>query len=139
MNKTPVGSPTSWGWADMPGVPSGLIAMWHGLIASIPSGWVICDGNNGTPNLLAKFIEGVATAGTNPGATGGATSKTTAGHTHTNPNTGAASARKDGTNTAGNWTAEGYHTHAQGNTGSRTDSISDIRPLFYDIAFLMRT
>ncbi|GAI29478.1 unnamed protein product, partial [marine sediment metagenome] len=66
-------------------IPSGLIVLWHGLIASIPSGWVLCDGNSSTPNLLTRFIEGVATAATNPGATGGATSKSTAGHTHSVP------------------------------------------------------
>jgi len=72
---------------DVPaaGVPSGLIAMWHGTIANIPAGWVICDGNNSTPNLLARFVEMVPNLGTDPGATGGATAKTTSGHTHTGP------------------------------------------------------
>jgi microcystin-dependent protein len=58
------------------GIPAGLIAIWHGLIANIPSGWVICDGNNSTPNLLDKFVKGVPTAATNPGSTGGAASVT---------------------------------------------------------------
>lgn len=39
-------------------VPSGTICLWHGLIADIPDGWVLCDGNNGTPNLDAKFVYG---------------------------------------------------------------------------------
>jgi len=39
-------------------LPSGLILLWHGSSASIPSGWVLCDGNNGTPNLRDKFIVG---------------------------------------------------------------------------------
>lgn len=56
-------------------VPSGLIALWHGTIATIPTGWVICDGNNSTPNLLNKFVRGVVTAATNPGTTGGADRK----------------------------------------------------------------
>lgn len=37
-------------------VPSGTIIMYHGI--SIPIGWVLCDGNNGTPNLIDKFIKG---------------------------------------------------------------------------------
>lgn len=37
-------------------MPSGLISMWKGSIATIPSGWKLCDGNNGTPDLRDKFI-----------------------------------------------------------------------------------
>lgn len=40
------------------GVPSGVILMWSGTIATIPSGWYLCDGTNGTPNLTNKFIIG---------------------------------------------------------------------------------
>lgn len=67
-------------------MPSGAIIIWTGTIVNIPTGWLICDGNNSTPNLLTRFLEGVATAATNPGATGGAKAKTTAGHKHTGPN-----------------------------------------------------
>ena len=40
------------------GVPSGAILMWSGTIATIPTGWYLCDGTNGTPNLTNKFIIG---------------------------------------------------------------------------------
>ena len=40
------------------GVPSGAIMMWSGTIATIPSGWYLCDGTNSTPNLTNKFIIG---------------------------------------------------------------------------------
>ncbi|MFC1767887.1 hypothetical protein ACFLZ2_05005 [Candidatus Margulisiibacteriota bacterium] len=43
-------------------VPSGVIVMWSGLIASIPSGWALCDGTNGTPNLRDRFIVGAGTS-----------------------------------------------------------------------------
>ncbi len=36
--------------------PSGIIVMWSGAISAIPSGWVICDGNNGTPDLTDRFV-----------------------------------------------------------------------------------
>ena len=36
--------------------PPGIIAMYSGLRTGIPSGWVICDGNNGTPDLRGRFI-----------------------------------------------------------------------------------
>lgn len=37
---------------------SGIIAIWSGSIVTIPSGWVICDGNNGTPDLRNNFVVG---------------------------------------------------------------------------------
>jgi microcystin-dependent protein len=37
-------------------VPAGIITMWSGAVSAVPSGWVICDGNNSTPNLTGKFI-----------------------------------------------------------------------------------
>jgi hypothetical protein len=40
------------------GVPSGAILMWSGTIATVPSGWYLCDGTNGTPNLTNRFIIG---------------------------------------------------------------------------------
>lgn len=39
-------------------VPSGGIILWKGTIATIPSGWALCDGTNGTPDLRDKFIVG---------------------------------------------------------------------------------
>jgi len=56
--------------------------MWSGTIANIPAGWVICDGNNGTPDLTGRFIvhADADSGGTyNPGNTGGAD---TMSHTH---------------------------------------------------------
>ena len=43
-------------------VPKGVILMWSGSPATIPNGWALCDGQNGTPNLLGRFIVG-ATGG----------------------------------------------------------------------------
>jgi hypothetical protein len=39
-------------------VPSGVITMWSGSVVSIPSGWLLCDGTNGTPDLRDRFIVG---------------------------------------------------------------------------------
>lgn len=39
-------------------IPSGGIIMWSGTIATIPSGWVLCDGTNSTPDLRNRFIVG---------------------------------------------------------------------------------
>ena len=39
-------------------IPSGGIIMWSGLITSIPTGWGLCDGSNGTPDLRNRFVVG---------------------------------------------------------------------------------
>jgi len=51
-------------------VPQGGIIMWSGSVASIPSGWHLCDGSNSTPDLRDRFV---VCAGANyaVGATGG--------------------------------------------------------------------
>jgi microcystin-dependent protein len=72
--------------AARPVVPTGLISMWSG--ASAPSGWALCDGTNGTPDLRDRFIVGSGGAYTT-GDTGGANSVTLTesempSHTHTN-------------------------------------------------------
>ena len=48
-------------------MPVGSIIMFNGKAEEIPSGWAICDGKNGTPNLLDRFI----LASTYCGGTGG--------------------------------------------------------------------
>ena len=51
--------------------PRGAIVMWSGALVDIPFGWVLCNGQNGTPNLTDKFVKGVSTATTNPGINNG--------------------------------------------------------------------
>ena len=73
-------------------VPSGVITMWSGTIATIPSGWLLCNGSNSTPDLRNKFVIGAYsdTAGvaytTITGAntqTGGTKDAIVVSHTHT--------------------------------------------------------
>ena len=52
-------------------IPSGTIITWYGALGSIPSGFVLCDGSNGTPDLRNRFIVGAGNSYT-LGATGGA-------------------------------------------------------------------
>jgi microcystin-dependent protein len=41
----------------------GMILMWSGSIASIPDGWKLCNGQNGTPDLRSRFVVGASTTG----------------------------------------------------------------------------
>jgi len=77
-------SSTSSGLAWVAGIPAGVIVMWSGTIANIPTGWALCNGSGGTPDLRNRFIVG-AHSGTGSGTT------TSAGPT-VNVSTGALSA-----------------------------------------------
>lgn len=50
---------------------TGIIVLWNGTLNSIPTGWIVCDGNNGTPDLRDQFVKCVPNSGINPGDTGG--------------------------------------------------------------------
>ena len=60
-------------------LPLGVISMWGDSVANIPSGWNQANGTNNTPNLLNRFLKGVAN-GEQPGITGGSD---THNHTYT--------------------------------------------------------
>ena len=47
--------------ANFSAIPIGCIVMWAGTIATIPSGWRLCDGTNSTPDLRDKFVIGART------------------------------------------------------------------------------
>ena len=92
-------------------IPSGLISMWSGSIASIPSGWVLCNGSNSTPDLRNRFIIGAhsdtasvaysTVTGSNT-QTGGTKDAAVVSHTHT----------------ATSVVTDPGHTHVQGGNGA---------------------
>jgi hypothetical protein len=121
-------------------VPTGIISLWYGSIANIPSGWALCNGSNNTPDLRNRFVigahsdnSGVAntTVTGSSTLTGGSkdaivvshthtfsasatTSGQSAGHTHTfSGTTSAMSANASHSHTA----TDSGHTHTQ-NLGS---------------------
>ena len=62
---------------------TGMIMLWYGSVASIPSGWVLCDGNNSTPDLRSRFVVGAGTGGNySPNDTGGSANAVLVSHTH---------------------------------------------------------
>jgi len=63
-------------------VPSGGIIMWSGSVGTIPSGWLLCDGSSGTPDLRDRFLVGAGST-YSVGGTGGSANATLVAHTHT--------------------------------------------------------
>lgn len=63
-------------------IPSGIIVMWSGSIATIPSGWALCNGSNGTPDLRDRFVVGAGNSYA-VAATGGSKDAIVVSHTHT--------------------------------------------------------
>lgn len=114
--------------ADGAGIPAGIIAMWGGLVANIPAGWALCNGQNGTPDLRDRFIKG---ASGEPGTTGGSATHTHAAHTgiidHTHPVTdpGHAHVEQNNSSTTGalaGWGARDTSTATPVATGYSTQS-----------------
>jgi len=143
-------------------VPSGGIILWSGSVASIPSGWFLCDGNNSTPDLRDRFVVGAGSSYA-VGATGGASSVTLStsqipSHTHTFSGTTShvgdhthsipdgsgvdgASALEAGlvTGTVQSGAA-GAHSHTFSGTTAATGSGSshENRPPYYALAYIMK-
>jgi microcystin-dependent protein len=63
-------------------IPAGGIFLWSGSIGSIPAGYVLCNGSNGTPDLRDRFIVGAGSTYA-VDATGGSADATVVSHTHT--------------------------------------------------------
>jgi len=69
---------SAWASQAITTFSSGMILLWSGSVGSIPSGWVLCNGSNGTPDLRDRFIVGAgSTYAVN--ATGGSATLTPAG------------------------------------------------------------
>jgi len=99
--------------------PTGGIIMWSGSIASIPSGWNLCDGTNSTPDLRNRFVVGAGDT-YSPDDTGGEDSVTLTesqmpSHSHSG-STGSAGSHSHSasTGTAGNHRHLEYHYHYNG-------------------------
>ncbi len=63
-------------------LPAGTIVLWSGSVASIPTGWVLCNGSNSTPDLRNRFIVGAGSTYA-VDATGGSADAIVVSHTHT--------------------------------------------------------
>ena len=128
-------------------IPTGVILLWSGAISAIPTGWVICDGNNGTPNLTDRFVihaDADAAGTNNVGDTGGVSTHALSiaempSHRHGfnwGQETGGGTAylgSEDGPQAAGATSAN----LSVGLTGSGTAHTN--RDRFYALAYIMKT
>lgn len=122
--KLVVGSTTAWllGTNILKGgdsIPSGIITMWSGASSAIPDGWLLCDGNNNTPDLRDRFIVGAGN-NYNVGATGGeATHKLTTSEMPSHNHTFSGSSHTHTLSLSGLRTStDGAHTHTVSATGA---------------------
>lgn len=92
--------------ASAPAIPTGGIIIWSGSTGSVPSGWLLCDGTNGTPDLRDRFIIGAGnTYAVN--ATGGTADAVVVAHTHTATSTSAVTDPGHTHNSVGNGATNG--------------------------------
>lgn len=147
-------------------IPIGGIIMWSGTIATIPTGWSLCNGTGGTPDLRERFIVGATSDGdsTYPGIgvgnTGGSADATLASHSHSlssggasgtfltsaslNVSTGIVQANTGGT--AANAvtsvsinTGSGSVSYSQPSVSTEGSSATNANlPPYYALAFIMR-
>ncbi len=63
-------------------LPTGMILLWSGSIGSIPAGFLLCDGNNSTPDLRNRFVVGAGST-YSVNETGGSADAIVVSHNHT--------------------------------------------------------
>jgi hypothetical protein len=95
--------------------PRGMIMMWNSTAASIPQGFQLCDGSNGTPDLRGQFVVGAGGTYT-PGNTGGSGTVTLSisnlpGHTHSFTGSGVTGAGGAHSHTASTAVSDTGHIH----------------------------
>lgn len=93
---------------------TGMIVMWSGTIANIPTGWALCDGTNSTPDLRDKFIIGA-------NADDGGTAKTNVETTFTQSGGDKDAALVTHTHSLSGNISGGSHHHLMFRTGSSGD------------------
>lgn len=153
-------SSTGLGWintANLLGFPKGSIITWSPSVAgtsTIPTGWVLCDGTNSTPNLIGMFVIGTRPNGSSAtpasGGYGAYTCDAAGGgaksHAHTvtwnNGNTITSGSGEP----AGNSVFAGVNSTVLGNVHSHTftpspsaSASTTLEPADYALVYIMKT
>ena len=116
------------------GIPSGGIIIWSGAANAIPSGYVLCDGTNSTPDLRDRFVVGAQNAYA-VGATGGATTDSVS--ISISGSTGVESVfGSNGYIQPSPHSGRPQHNHSFSGSGSAT---VDTLPPYYALCYIMKT
>ena len=125
---------------------SGMIIMWNSTVASIPTGFVLCDGNNNTPDLRGRFVVGhhPSNGDYDVDDTGGAEDVTLTvnqipSHKHTTTFDGHKYFPGDGSTSISYGGAGSYPatTFSMDNTGGGQSH--ENRPPYYALCYIMKT
>ena len=147
------------------GIPSGGIIIWSGAANAVPTGWYLCDGSNGTPDLRGRFVVGYHSGNNDYDVNdiGGAESVTLQSsempsHFHYSFRSGNHGQLQNGSNlNANNYPGsgsgranlyEGYNINSSGsvanvgktsNTPSGSTSAHENRPPYYALCYIMKS
>jgi len=108
-------------------IPIGGIIMWSGTDGNVPSNWQLCDGSNGTPNLIDKFIVGRGSAYA-ADSTGGSADAIVPTHTHTATGGNHGHPVRYSTQSSGAVTADGSGGFVLDNTGTQDFPANNSNP-----------
>jgi microcystin-dependent protein len=153
------GSDASPEWGDA--FVTGMIMLWSGSTESVPSGWALCNGANGTPDLRNRFVVGAGST-YEADTTGGSADATLPSHTHTGTTDGGGSHNHslphylvqavsgtgdiDRDNEYQQWKAlsgqstgsVGNHTHSFTTASSGTSATNANLPPYYALAYIIK-
>ena len=135
-------------------VPTGGIIMWSGAVGDIPSGWALCNGSSGTPDLRNRFIVGAGSTYA-VAATGGANTHTLTiaqmpSHNHSGSSSSSDSVGERSTSGDTNGTSyiQGTSTLANASSPTHSHTITiasqggggshENRPPYYALCFIMK-
>ena len=149
---TSVGSGATPTWTTLTAFVSGMIMLWSGSEASIPAGWLLCDGTSSTPNLQDRFVVGAGNT-YNVDDTGGSAdavvvshthtaTSTDSGHTHTVPQVNDRRGAGIGTLYCGSGNAASGTGFANITTTNSTEGVSGTNanlPPYYALCYIMKS
>ena len=140
---------------------TGMIILWYGNTGNIPGGWVLCDGNNSTPDLRDRFVIGAGTADHTPGSTGGSNSVTLSeanlpshrhfvvsnalgGQNRTNSNVSANNQVRKGTGAGNLYESYNLASTSADAVSGRSSAVGsgtafDNKPLYHALCYIMKT